>query len=327
MSCKNLKSIRIPSSVISIGNGALGYYYTEDGNAARYLKISDFIIHGVNGSAAETYAKDNGFAFQAVSDNNPPQGGDSKIDISKASIALSKSSYAYDGWQKKPAVTVKLNGKTLKADKDYMVIYSSNIDIGTAKVVIIGKGKYTGNKTVNFTIVKATDKPDSSITCKKTLYEFTYGKKAFKVNASSTGKLAFTSSNSKVVTVDKNTGNAVVKGTGVAIITVKTGNKSVHVTIKVSPKKASLKSATTAKGRKLAVKWAKDKNATGYQLQISYNKNFKKIVKQKKVSKNSCTLTKLKAGKKYYVRVRSYKKSGKETLYGVWSNVKRSGKI
>ena len=327
ISCTNLRSIKIPSSVVSIGNSALGYYYTEEGNSAHYLKVSGFVINGLSGSAAETYAKDNGFVFQVSLDDNPPQGGDSKMDISKASIALSKSSYIYDGWQKKPTVTVKLNGKTLKADTDYIVIYSSNIDIGTAKVIIIGKGNYTGNKSVNFTIVKATDKPDSSITCKKTLYEFTYGKKPFKVNATSEGKLAFTSSNSKVVTVDKNTGNATIKGAGVAVITVKTGNKSVHVTVKVSPKKASLKSAKTEKGRKLTVKWAKDKNATGYQLQISFNKNFKKIVKQKKVSKNVCTFKKLKAGKKYYVRVCSYKKSGKETLYGVWSNVKQSGKV
>ncbi len=75
------------------------------------------------------------------------------------------------------------------------------------------------------------------------------------------------------------------------------------------------------------MKWSKDKNATEYQVQISTAKNFKKDVKSKNVSKDSCTFTKLKTGKKYYVRVRSYKKSGKETLYGAWSKAKQSSKV
>ena len=67
--------------------------------------------------------------------------------------------------------------------------------------------------------------------------------------------------------------------------------------------------------------------ASGYQVQVSTDKNFKKGVKSKNVSKPSYTFTKLKAGKKYYVRLRSYKKSGKETLYGAWSKIRQGGKI
>ena len=99
------------------------------------------------------------------------------------------------------------------------------------------------------------------------------------------------------------------------------------MTVKVSPKKQSVKSAKVVKGKKLTVKWAKDKMASGYQVQISMDKKFKKNVKSKKLPKTSYTFTKLKMGKKYYVRLRSYKKSGKETLYGAWSKVKLSGKI
>lgn len=67
--------------------------------------------------------------------------------------------------------------------------------------------------------------------------------------------------------------------------------------------------------------------ATGYQVQISTAKNFKKNVKSKNVPKASCTFTKLKTGRKYYVRLRSYKKSGKEMLYGAWSKAKTSSKV
>ena len=67
--------------------------------------------------------------------------------------------------------------------------------------------------------------------------------------------------------------------------------------------------------------------ALGYQVQISTDKNFKKNVKFKNLSKTSYTFSKPNTGKKYYARVRSYKKSGKETLYSAWSKAKVSSKI
>ncbi len=167
----------------------------------------------------------------------------------------------------------------------------------------------------------------ASITCKKTVYEVTYGTKPFKISASSTDKMTFTSSNPKIAAVDKITGKVTVKNTGIAIITINAGNAIQKVTVKVKPKKPSVKSTKTVKGKKLTVKWSKDKTASGYQVQISTDKKFKKNVKAKKLAKTSYTFKKLKKGKKYYVRLRSYKKSGKETLYGTWSKVKTSSKI
>ncbi len=67
--------------------------------------------------------------------------------------------------------------------------------------------------------------------------------------------------------------------------------------------------------------------ASGYQVQVSTAKNFKQNLKTKKVTKTSYTFTKLKTGKRYYVRIRSYKKTNKETLYGAWSKVKQSRKV
>ncbi len=42
-----------------------------------------------------------------------------------------------------------------------------------------------------------------------------------------------------------------------------------------------------------------------------------------KTTKTSYTFSKLKLSKKYYVRVRVYKKIGSKTYYGKWSTVKR----
>ena len=69
--------------------------------------------------------------------------------------------------------------------------------------------------------------------------------------------------------------------------------------------------------------------ATGYQVQYSTDKNFKKNNKTVTISKNSITsqsVGKLKAKKKYYVRVRTYKTvkfGGKHVkLYSGWSKAK-----
>lgn len=60
--CKMLTSIVIPRSVEEIGSYALGYDFiatqVEVGN-----KYSNFTIYGYNGTAAETYAAENGFTF------------------------------------------------------------------------------------------------------------------------------------------------------------------------------------------------------------------------------------------------------------------------
>lgn len=257
-------------------------------------------------------------------------GGGSSVsrgNLSKATIKLSQTSYTYDGKAKTPAATVVLNGKTLVSSTDYTVSYSDNIKVGTAKVTVTGKGNYTGSKTATFTITKASNQAATSIICKKTVYKVAYGTKPFKINASSKGKMAFTSSKPKIASVKKGTGVVTIKNTGIATITIKAGNVSKKVTIKVSPKKQSVKSVKAVKGKKLTVKWAKDKMASGYQVQVSTDKKFKKNVKSKSLSKTSYTFTKLKAGRKYYVRIRSFKKSGKETLNGSWSKVKLSSKV
>ena len=318
LACDSLKSVAIPASVRSIGKYAFGFNHNDTADIP-FQPIPGFIIYGDNGSKAERYAAENGFEFKF----NKPLNN----DISNAAITLEKSSYVYDGKPKTPSVTVKLDGKTLTINTDYTVAYSNNTNVGTAKATVTGKGKYTGSKSTVFHIVKASDQADSKITCKKNLYQAAYGTKPFKIHASSKSKLTFTSSNPKIATVNKNTGTVTVKNTGIAVITIKAGKNAVKVTVKVSPRKASIKSATAGKGRKLTVKWAKDKTASGSQVQASTDKNFKKNVKTKKVSAVSYTFTKLKTGKKYYVRLCSYKKSGKETLCGAWSKPMLSSKI
>lgn len=67
-------------------------------------------------------------------------------------VSLSKTAYTYSGKAKKPAVTVTFDGKKLKAGSDYTVSYSANKNVGKAKAVVTGKGKYEGTITKTFKI-------------------------------------------------------------------------------------------------------------------------------------------------------------------------------
>lgn len=79
-------------------------------------------------------------------------------DLSKCVVTIDKVSYVYDGKAKKPTVTVKDGVAVLKEGEDYTVTYSNNINVGTAKVTVTGKGNYTGTvaKNFNITVKKGT---------------------------------------------------------------------------------------------------------------------------------------------------------------------------
>lgn len=76
-------------------------------------------------------------------------------------------------------------------------------------------------------------------------------------------------------------------------------------------------------GKKIKVTWKKIKNAKGYEIQIATNKNFSKGLIKKRTTKLTYVSSKLKTGKKYYIRVRAYKsEKNKKTIYGKYSDVK-----
>lgn len=76
----------------------------------------------------------------------------SAAKISVANAAVTVPNKVWTGKALKPAVTVKVGGKKLKSGTDYTVRYSSNKNIGTAKVTVTGKGSYTGKITKTFKI-------------------------------------------------------------------------------------------------------------------------------------------------------------------------------
>lgn len=94
-------------------------------------------------------------------------------------------------------------------------------------------------------------------------------------------------------------------------------------TFTINPKGTSLGKVTSPKKAQLKVTWKKQATqTTGYQVQYSTDKNFKKgnkTVTVKGAKTTSKTISKLTKGKKYYVRVRTYKTVNKTNFYSGWS--------
>ena len=93
---------------------------------------------------------------------------------------------------------------------------------------------------------------------------------------------------------------------------------------KVKVAKASLTSAKNSKSKQILLKYKKVSGAKGYEISYSTDKKFKKAVTKKNTAKTSYTISKLKKGKTYYVRIRAYKVDsiGKK-VYGKYSSVKK----
>ena len=90
------------------------------------------------------------------------------------------------------------------------------------------------------------------------------------------------------------------------------------------PKSTNTKKIKAAK-KAVSVEWKKVGGVKGYQIQVATDKKFKKNKKTVTIKKQKTTKTtvkKLKAKKKYYVRVRTYKIVNGKKVYSSWSKVK-----
>ena len=239
-----------------------------------------------------------------------------KTSISKASVTLSTSTYAYDGKAKTPSVNVKVNGKTLKKDTDYTVSYSNNTKVGTAKVTITGKGNYTGSVSKTYSIKNNFKKATVSGISTKA---FTGKNITQSITVKYNGKTLKKGTDYTVsYSNNKNIGTATVKIAGKGSYT-----GTITKTLKINPAKQEIQKLT-AKIKAFFVDWAQKGSATGYEIQYATNSKFtsaKKVtITNNKTDKT--TISKLSGNKKYYVRVRSYTTVKGTKYYGAWSTSK-----
>lgn len=164
-------------------------------------------------------------------------------------------------------------------------------------------------------------------------YSFTYTGKAIKPKAVVTvsfwdeereQKLKLSRDYKIKYTNNRNVGTAKVTATGLSNY-----SGSISITFKILPKGTSLAKLKPA-NKAMTVSWKKQakkmatSRITGYQIRYSLKKNMSgaKTVKVKGYAKTSKKITKLKAKKKYYVQIRTYKTIGKKTYYSTWSKKK-----
>ena len=168
---------------------------------------------------------------------------------------------------------------------------------------------------------------DAEVVLTSTAY--TYNGKVHKPSISTIGGMTLTEGTDYTAkwsaASPKNVGAYTVTITGTGAYTGTT-----KATFRINPKGASLKAPKKAK-KAITVRWKKQSakmsssRITGYQIQVATDKQFtknKKTVTVKGYSKTSKKIKKLKGGKKYYVRIRTYKIVNGTKYYSPWSGVK-----
>lgn len=134
--CKNLRTVTLPASVISIGKDFVltGSYWWGNDYATIYAPYNSYAI---------TYAKKNDLRYAC--------------DITEAKVTGLQKSYKYTGSPITPALTITLGNQKLNGTTHYSVSYDNNIKAGTATMKITGKNGYYGTITLTFQIVSANN--------------------------------------------------------------------------------------------------------------------------------------------------------------------------
>ncbi|MBQ0079127.1 MAG: fibronectin type III domain-containing protein [Eubacterium sp.] len=230
----------------------------------------------------------------------------------------------YTGKAITPEVKITSNdGAELVPGDDYVVVYSDNVEVGTATVKIVGSDNCSGRITTNFNIVPR--QLDADLVKVRGISNKTYtGSEITQDIEVVCGKTILEEGEDYEVKYEGNNEVGLAK-----VIIEGKGNYagSVESSFKISPKAAAISSLTSGK-RKLTVKMTTKPSAKGVTTyQIAYKMKGAKSWKYTTTTSQSKTIKSLKKGKKYYVEVRSYKKVG-DTLYvSAWSKAKLSGKI
>ncbi|MBQ7117324.1 MAG: fibronectin type III domain-containing protein [Clostridia bacterium] len=231
-----------------------------------------------------------------------------------------KNSYSYSGKDIKPSVTVKYGDTALQKGVHYNVTYKNNEQPGTGKIILegIGKNGYRGKETLEF---KISLPKVSAVTAvpSKTSVRLSW-KKAEGVD----GYIVRVYNSETDEYEDLDT----VKGTSCTVKNLTAGKKykfavrtyvksggniyrgsNRTVTVTTVPGKVKGLKIYSVKDTSLKLKWSDTRGAKEYQVQISTD--GKKWKTRTTTEKNSCTVKKLSANKKYYFRVRAVNSSGK----------------
>lgn len=167
----------------------------------------------------------------------------SKSDNVITADCVTVAKATYNGKKQTPKVTVKVNGKKLKNNVDYLVQQVSLKNPGSKQVYVVGIGKYTGVVTKTFTVEKKTQKITVKGNKSAKASALKKGKKTFtlKVTRLGSGKVSYTSNNKKITVSKKGKvtlKKGLAKGTYTVTIKVKAtkyykaGTKTIKIKVK-----------------------------------------------------------------------------------------------
>lgn len=225
----------------------------------------------------------------------------------KSSLTVEES-----GKPLKPAIQVK----GYKENQDYTVSYMDNIKPGYATVIIRGTGNYTGTYYTYFYIEKKA--MQVKINSKKIVYNGREQKPSVTVTVH--GRKLKTSEYNVRYKNNKNIGYASLTVTGKG----KYAKYSAAASFRIEPRQTRLTTVKSTGKGKGTVYWERKKEVSGYQIAFSTNSRFSGAKYRSTGNKTSkFVVDRLKSGKIYYFRIRTYKKIGNKNWYSSWSNVKK----
>ena len=234
-------------------------------------------------------------------------------------LELAQSTYDYTGEPIKPEVIAKdTYGVTLTEGQDYDVTYQKNVKIGQATAKVEFKDFFESTYLLDFEIVGPEFK-DSMVRLNK---------KSIKYSKSPALPKVVIDSRYNIDDFTVKYVNRANKNVGTHSVIVTSTKHGVNKKLKYTIKPIGTKLKTPVAGRKtITVKWNKQatrmaKNRiTGYQIQYGLKSNFTnaKKIKVKGYKVTSKKLKNLNPGKKYYLRVRTYKTINGNTYYSAWS--------
>lgn len=338
--CEDFEEIPIPKVTISVSQTKFVYNGKKqvpvititDRTGKSFTEGVDFTIEYPKSSTnadefyelTVTMENDYYYVYDSISYEISPK------SIEELKIKLSKTKVPYGDYP-----TISISG--LKYDEDFWcdMWYWS---FGEQKATVYGTGNYTGEKEISFSVVpaditglKISKTTSSSMTLSwkedkyfsAQYYQIYDVKKKKVIKTISSDNLSYTIKNLKAGT----TYSFKVRG-----YSKENGEKYYGeweiITGVTRPASISLTSLKSSKAKTFTAKWDKQTSATGYQIQYSTSSKFSsyKTVKVSKNSSTSKTVSSLKSGKKYYVRIRTYKTvkiNGKsKTVYSSWSKAK-----
>ena len=94
------------------------------------------------------------------------------LEINQSNISIVPEVFKYDGNEKTPQVIISINNITLTENIDYEVSYENNIDKGTAKAIVTGKGNYSTARPIEmtFSIVQNVVNPNVAVSPETNVY-------------------------------------------------------------------------------------------------------------------------------------------------------------